>query len=242
MRDKFDIVLLLGRPAAGKSEIIDYLKKIDIEQRIEKFHIAHIVEIDDFKFIWKRGEMDDRREKMTKKRLDTLKIKIGGYVVKNNSVYKKLISDINTLFKEKYNTQFFFKRNTLFIEFSRGGTNGYKDSLSLLDRSLLSRTVIYYVNVSYEESLRKNKRRYDPDLEDSILFHTVPDRVMKKYRTDDWKKLSRQKNVLTINRTKVPYAVFQNEPEKTNEPEKIKKELLRINNTLYKNYNKLRAC
>jgi len=30
----FDIIILNGRPAAGKSEIIDYLKKTPIKERI----------------------------------------------------------------------------------------------------------------------------------------------------------------------------------------------------------------
>ena len=36
----FDIIILNGRPAAGKSEVIDYLKSISVEERIKRFHIG----------------------------------------------------------------------------------------------------------------------------------------------------------------------------------------------------------
>lgn len=35
--DKFDIIFLLGRPAAGKSEIIDFLLKLSDEERRKYF-------------------------------------------------------------------------------------------------------------------------------------------------------------------------------------------------------------
>ena len=31
----FEIIILNGRPAAGKSEVIDYLKNIPVEERME---------------------------------------------------------------------------------------------------------------------------------------------------------------------------------------------------------------
>jgi hypothetical protein len=44
----FPILILIGRPAAGKSEVIDYLKKMPAGARCAKLHIAPFVEIDDF--------------------------------------------------------------------------------------------------------------------------------------------------------------------------------------------------
>ena len=44
----FDALLLLARPAAGKSEIIRYLKQTDPASRRLRFHIGQIREIDDF--------------------------------------------------------------------------------------------------------------------------------------------------------------------------------------------------
>ena len=65
----FEIIILNGRPAAGKSEVIDYLKKIPIEERIERFHIGEFIEIDDFPVLWEQFEDDDIMEEMGLPRL-----------------------------------------------------------------------------------------------------------------------------------------------------------------------------
>ena len=65
----FEIVLLNGRPAAGKSEIIDFLKKVPVEERARRFHVGDFVEIDDFPFLWERFEDDDILEAMGEPRL-----------------------------------------------------------------------------------------------------------------------------------------------------------------------------
>lgn len=53
MKDKltFEILLLIGRLAAGKSEIIDYLKSTPLDERIDRFHIGNFDEIDDFPMV-----------------------------------------------------------------------------------------------------------------------------------------------------------------------------------------------
>ena len=38
--NNFPILIITGRPAAGKSEVIDFLKKADPKERLERFHIA----------------------------------------------------------------------------------------------------------------------------------------------------------------------------------------------------------
>jgi len=42
----FDILVLLARPAAGKSEIIDLLVQTPLEERIKRFHISKIDQVD----------------------------------------------------------------------------------------------------------------------------------------------------------------------------------------------------
>ncbi len=243
-REKFDIIIFLGRPAAGKSEVIDFFKHIKLKKRLKKYHIGNIVEIDDFKFLWARGEKDDAREKRGKERIDTKKIKIGGYAVKSKDIYRKLINDINKEFKKNYNSENFFNENTLFIEFSRGGKNAYKNALKLLDKKILNKSVIYYIYADYEEVLRKNKRRYDPSQPDSILHHIVPFSVMRQYKIDDFEELLKKDKVssIEINKINIPYAIFNNMPEKTDNPKKIKKELKTSIDKLfelYKNRNKI---
>ena len=48
MKNTFETIILIGRPAAGKSEVIDFLKKTPVEQRRRRFHIGAFEEIDDF--------------------------------------------------------------------------------------------------------------------------------------------------------------------------------------------------
>jgi hypothetical protein len=70
-KNTFDILLLIARPAAGKSEIIDYLKNTPVEERRERFHIGEFVEIDDFPMLWTWFEEDALLEEMGHPRLHT---------------------------------------------------------------------------------------------------------------------------------------------------------------------------
>ena len=63
MSNIFPIIILNGRPAAGKSEIIDYLKSVPVKERMERFHIGEFDEFDDFPILWERFEDDDLYQK-----------------------------------------------------------------------------------------------------------------------------------------------------------------------------------
>ena len=67
----FDILLLIARPAAGKSEVIDYLKGVPAEERARRFHIGPFEEIDDFPMLWAWMEEDELLEQMGHPRLHT---------------------------------------------------------------------------------------------------------------------------------------------------------------------------
>ena len=72
MEEIFDKIILLGRPASGKSEILDYLKRTNLEERKKRFHIGKMIEIDDFPMLWTWFEEDAILEKiMNKPRLHT---------------------------------------------------------------------------------------------------------------------------------------------------------------------------
>jgi hypothetical protein len=93
-----------------------------------------------------------------------------------------------------------------------------------------------YINVSYEESKRKNRRRFNPNKPDSILEHGLPDEKLERlYREVDWEEVSaKDPEFLTIKGFNVPYVIFQNEPEITDQPDKLGEHLETILNTLWK--------
>jgi len=93
-----------------------------------------------------------------------------------------------------------------------------------LSDDLLRRAAILYVRVSYEESLRKNRRRFNPNKPDSILEHGLPDAKLERlYRLDDWDDLMRSDpEFLTIGGIRAPYAVFDNDDDvTTGKPERL---------------------
>ena len=67
----FDILVLIARPAAGKSEIIAYLKEFSTDERARRFHIGKFIEIDDFPMLWAWFEEDALLERMGYPRLHT---------------------------------------------------------------------------------------------------------------------------------------------------------------------------
>ena len=50
---------------------------------------------------------------------------------------------------------------------------------------MLSRAGVPYVSVSFEESLRKNRRRFNASRPDRILEHSLPEKLEKLYSHDD---------------------------------------------------------
>jgi hypothetical protein len=58
-KDTFDVLILIGRPASGKSEIIDFLRYLPDPIRRGRFHIARLEILDDFPILWSWFEEDD---------------------------------------------------------------------------------------------------------------------------------------------------------------------------------------
>ena len=220
MTSKFPVILLIGRPAAGKSEVIDYLKRQNADG-LAKLHLAPFEEIDDFVWVWQTFEDDDIRQKMGKPRVNTTP----DYYFLDNDVWNFLIEKINLDFQKKLARDANYLNNhTAIIEFARGGDNGFGEAFSYLSDEILSQAAIVYIRVSYQESVRRNHKRARKGQEDSILYHSLPDEKMETYyKTNDWEKLSggKTEGVMTIKDHRVPFAVFQNEPEKTDDPAKL---------------------
>ncbi|MBF8296574.1 MAG: hypothetical protein HW389_3119 [Bacteroidetes bacterium] len=226
------ILIITGRPAAGKSEVIDFLKKADPKERLERFHIADFEELDDFVYVWETFEIDDMLTKHGKPRIWTDE----KYWFKDHFIWNLYMERINLEYRKKLarDPNYHDKKTTL-VEFARGGDNGIYEALSYLHEDILRRVHLMYIRVSYEESVRKNHRRARKGQEDSILFHSLPDEKMEfYYKSNDWDKLeAKDSNFIEVKGFKIPYAVFENEPEKTLDPKLIGDELERVAKKLW---------
>lgn len=228
----FPILIITGRPAAGKSEVIDFLKKSDPKERLQRFHIAEFEELDDFVYVWETFETDDILSRNGRPRLWTDE----KYWFKDDFIWNLYIERVNLEYRKKIARNAGYHQGmTTLIEFARGGDNGIFEALSHLHEDILKQASLMYIKVSYEESVRKNKRRARPGQEHSILYHSLPDEKMEfYYRTNDWEWLAaKDPNYIDVNGFKVPYAVFENEPEKTLDPVLIGQELERVTTKLW---------
>jgi hypothetical protein len=215
-KDTFDVLILIGRPASGKSEIIDHLMHTPPDVLRNKYHIADLDVIDDFPMLWTWFE-EDRilSEQLGQPRLHT---DADGYF-KQRYLWHLLIERISLEYgKQLRDDPVYHDRATTLVEFSRGGEHGgYAAAFPHLADDLLRRAALVYVRVSFEESQRKNRLRFNPDRPDSILEHSLPDeKLTRLYRDDDWATFSAgDPHFLDVRSIRVPYVVFENEDDVT---------------------------
>ncbi len=221
MQDQFEILILLGRPASGKSEIIDHLKKTPVEERRKRFHIGAFEEIDDFPMLWTWFEEDAILQKiMRKPRFHT---DPDGYFL-HRYQWDLLIERISLEYEKKLRDESYAERVTTIVEFSRGAEHGgYQAAFRSLSERILRNACVLYIDVSYEESRRKNRRRFNPARPDSILEHGLPDDKLERlYREVDWEEFKGEDpEFIRFSGHRIPYVVFANEPEVTDEPRKL---------------------
>jgi hypothetical protein len=212
---QFDVLLLIARPAAGKSEIIDYLKQQPTEARLQRFHVGSFFEIDDFPMLWAWFEEDALLERMGHPRLHT---DTDGYFLQNY-LWDVLIERLGLEYQKKLrDLPPAAAGYTAIIEFSRGaGHGGYRSAFAHLSRQILEKAAVLYVDVSWEESLRKNRKRFNPEKPDSLLEHSLPDAKLERlYKQVDWEQVSQpDPHYLAISGLKVPYVVFDNADDVT---------------------------
>lgn len=229
----FKILLLIARPGAGKSEIIHYLKSIPLEERVTRFHIGCFDEIDDFPMLWTWFEEDALLQNMGKPRLHTTP---EGYF-KYRYLWDLLIERISLEHKKLLRD---FKGDTFILEFSRGSEHGgYQSAFQHLSNEILQDLAILYIDVSWEESLRKNRQRYNPERPDSILEHGLSDEKLERlYREIDWAEITADSpEILQIREYQVPYVVFDNEDDvTTNQGPELGKRLEMTLDTLWSRY------
>lgn len=209
------LLVLVGRPASGKSEIIDYLQRLDPAERRRRFRLGDLAVFDDFPLLWEWFEEDAILEQMGHPRLHT---DAAGYFAGAHLwdvlirrlclAYRKLLAADPDL----------HARTSVIVEFSRGSEHGgYRRAFAALSSEVLSRASVLYVRVSFEESLRKNRRRYNPDRPGSILEHALPDEKLRRlYGRDDWDELERDTaGRIVVGDHRLPAAVFENEDDIT---------------------------
>ena len=223
MTNTFDTLILIGRPASGKSEIIDFLKHLPDAERRQRFQLAELDILDDFPMLWAWFEEDALLEKLFQRpRLHTDK---DGYFI-HADLWNLLIERLDLDFhKRRRDDPNYSLQHTTLVEFSRGSEHGgYTSAFPHFSDDLLGRAAVLYVQVPFEESLRKNRLRFNPQRPDSILEHGLPDEKLEKlYKEDDWKAFSKgNPNFLQVRDVKVPFVVFENDDDvTTNKPDQL---------------------
>jgi len=221
MSDIFTHLLVLGRPACGKSEFIDFLKHASDQTRRHRLHIGRFEEVDDFPWIWEKFQDDAIWERAGYQRLYSREYMPGnpGMVPEGAHLYDWCMHKFNDVIAAQYlGREYFYDASTLLIEFSRGGANGFRRALGTLDRRILEPAAILYIDVSREESWRRNVARYQEKLKHSILAHMVPRETYDYfYDVNDWGDLTagQPSGQVDINGLSVPFVSMHNEPEST---------------------------
>jgi hypothetical protein len=214
-KDTFEVLLLIARPAAGKSEVIDYLKKVPSDVREQRFHIGQFDEIDDFPMLWAWMEEDQLLEKMGHPRLHT---DGDGYFL-HQYLWDLLIERIGLEYRKRQREYLDHAASiTTIVEFSRGREHGgYRSAFAHLPAQMVEKMAILYLDVTWEESLRKNRKRFNPERPDSILEHSLPDAKLERlYREVDWPEMtSGDPRYVAIQGMRVPYVVFDNSDDVT---------------------------
>ncbi len=215
-KTNFDILMLLARPAAGKSEIIHYLKNTPPAERLRRFHVGTIDEIDDFPMLWTWFEEDDLLSQMGKARLYSTP---EGYFL-HSYLWDLLIRRMALEYhKRKRDYPSLPQPVTTLVEFARGREHGgWRQAFQQLSPEVAQGAAILYIDVTFEESLRKNRRRFNPDRPDSILEHGLSDEKMERlYRDSDWEELTggATSGRLAIQGAAVPFVVFENADDVT---------------------------
>jgi len=209
--DGFEIISvdqeLINAPFPGREVLLEEM----CSERKEKFHIGEFEEIDDFPMLWTWFEEDALLENMGHPRLHTTS---DGYF-KYQYLWDLLIERICLEYQKMMRD---FNGDTIILEFSRGSEHGgYRSAFEHLSQQVLQDLAILYVDIPWEESLRKNRRRFNPDRPDSILEHGLPDEKLEKlYRETDWHDLVKgHMGKLSIQNVEVPFGVFDNADDVT---------------------------
>jgi len=210
----FDVLFLLGRPAGGKSEFIDFMMQCPADERASQYHIGDFDVVDDFPMLWELFEDDDIWEALGRERLYSRRCN-GNYAVTDDGLWPFLIRKIDRVVQSRLAASDAREGRTTIIEFARGGSSGYADAFHDVSDAILKRAAVLYVSVSFEESWRRNIARYDESDKGGILTHSVPRKEMEKtYGIDDWFDIASDGvGTIRVRDIDVPFVTMPNEPE-----------------------------
>jgi len=239
MKNTFDAIILIGRPASGKSEIIHYLTHLPDDVRRERFHIANLEVHDDFPMLWTWFEEDTiLSKKFGLPRLHSNELGYFRYKELWHLLIERLSLEYGKLLRDDPS---YHLHSTCVIEFSRGSEHGgYAEAFQQLSDEVLEHAVILYVRVPFEESLRKNRRRFNPNKPDSILEHGLSDDKMEYlYRDDDFATIAgAESGLIGIRGRDIPFVIFPNEDDvTTGKPDQLAERLESVLGELWEMYN-----
>ncbi len=165
---------------------------------------------DDFPLLWQVFVEDDLWEEVGRGRLHSRRAG-ENYAVADDSLWPFLILKLG----EAVTRSPARSGETVIVEFARGGATGYRDALALLPPDLLRNAGILYLDVTFDESWRRNLARYDRARRDGILTHSVPRAEMERtYARDDWRDLAAaEEGYIEARGVRVPYITVPNVPE-----------------------------
>ena len=237
LRDTFKVILLHGRPGSGKSETIDFIKNTPVEQRKKLFHIGEFIAIDDFPMLWTWFEEDDILEQIGQKRLHTSP---DGYF-KGKYLWDLLVRRLCLEYEKIIAEYPEGSAPTVIIEYARGKQHGgYKRAIENLTKKVINDAAMFYVKVDFEESIRKNLKRKNPDMLHSILEHSVETEKLEfLYKDCDFAEvIADDENFINAQGMKLPYVVLDNRKDLTSGPVANFGEILQEHFAkLWSNYN-----
>ncbi len=203
-------LLLLGRPAAGKSELIQFLSTLAPSERAAAYHLGALRVADDFPLLWQVFVEDDLWAQVGRGRLHSRHAG-ENYAVADDSLWPFLILKLG----EAITRSPARSGETVIVEFARGGPTGYRNALALLPPDLLRNAGILYLDVTFDESWRRNLARYDRSRREGILTHSVPREEMERtYARDDWASLApAATGYVETQGVRIPYVTVSNVPE-----------------------------
>ena len=183
------LLLLTGRPASGKSEILEYLRRTPAAERRRRFHIGEPVVLDDFPLLWAWFEEDHLLAEMGPSACTPPPTATSSGPTCGTCWCAGCAWNTTSW---PAGTRAWHEHTTVLLEFSRGSEHGgYARAFAHLSEAVLERLAVLYVRVSFQESLRKNRRRFNPDRPHSILEHALPDeKLARLYGEDDWDQLA----------------------------------------------------